>query len=76
MNQLSETTSFPKKIKGITAKLTINTLVKPVVVETKIQEKLNDALAKDIIENVIGPSPWISPMTAIESTPIIPYIIK
>lgn len=34
-------------------------------VEAKVEEKLNEALEKDIIEIVKGPSPWISPIVIV-----------
>lgn len=61
---------FPK-IKGISVRLSIDENVRPVQqplrripvsLETKVEEKLKEALAQDIIECVNEPSPWISPV--------------
>ncbi|KAH8308532.1 hypothetical protein KR059_008033, partial [Drosophila kikkawai] len=63
-------TPFPKW-KGLPVKLSINPDVKPIqqplrripiALEDKVTSKLEEALALDIIERVIGHSPWISPM--------------
>lgn len=37
----------------------------PVAVETRVEDKLNEALASDIIEKVTEPSQWISPMVIV-----------
>lgn len=37
----------------------------PIAVEEKVENKLNEALARDIIEKVMQPSPWISPMVIV-----------
>lgn len=62
------------KIKGITVKLSIDRTIKPiqqpvrripVAYEEKVENKLLEALKNDIIEQVNGPSPWISPIVII-----------
>ncbi|XP_058987406.1 uncharacterized protein K02A2.6-like [Musca domestica] len=62
------------KIAGIKVNLSIDTTVRPiqqplrrvpVAVEDRVEAKLNEALALDIIEPVIGPSAWISPVVVV-----------
>lgn len=64
---------FPK-IKDVLVKLSIDPTIKavqqpvrrvPIAVETQVTDKLNEALQKDIIEKVDGPSDWISPIVII-----------
>lgn len=73
INQISQTTTFSKN-KNVIVKLTIDPDVKPVKqplrripisVETLVEEKLSEALKKDIIEKVTEPSAWISPIVVI-----------
>ncbi|XP_030765263.1 uncharacterized protein K02A2.6-like [Sitophilus oryzae] len=70
INHIGKIEPFPK-VANIKIKLTINPNIKPIqqpvrripiAVEEKVEQKLNEALARDIIEPVQGPSPWISPM--------------
>lgn len=70
VNCVEETTPFPKW-KGIKVKLWIDHEVKPVqqplkripvALEDKVAANLKDALNRDIIEEVKGPSSWISPI--------------
>ncbi|KAH8236225.1 hypothetical protein KR032_010156, partial [Drosophila birchii] len=65
-----ETKPFPKW-KGVQIKLWIDPEVKPVqqplrripvALEDKVAAKLKDALDRDIIKKVTGPSSWISPI--------------
>ena len=37
----------------------------PVALEGKVEAKLNEALSLDIIEPVLGPSKWISPVVIV-----------
>uniref|UniRef100_A0ABD2W3B8 RNA-directed DNA polymerase n=1 Tax=Trichogramma kaykai TaxID=54128 RepID=A0ABD2W3B8_9HYME len=62
------------KIKNVLVKLSIDPYVKPVqqpvrrvpvAVEKQVEAKLNEALQKDIIEVVTGPSAWISPIVIV-----------
>lgn len=62
------------KIAGIKVRLSIDTSIKPVqqplrrvpvAVEDKVEAKLNEILALDIIEPVVGPSAWISPVVVV-----------
>ncbi|KAH8306760.1 hypothetical protein KR215_000743, partial [Drosophila sulfurigaster] len=63
-------TPFPKW-KGVTVKLLIDPNIRPiqqpmrripVAIEAKVLSKLEEALSSDIIEPVVGHSPWISPI--------------
>ncbi|XP_054745936.1 uncharacterized protein K02A2.6-like [Anastrepha obliqua] len=40
----------------------------PIALEEKFERKINEALVQDIIQTVVGPSSWISP--------IVPYVFK
>lgn len=62
------------KIPDIKIKLTIDSKIKPVqqpirrisiAVEARVEQKLDEALARDIIERVTEPSAWISPMVIV-----------
>lgn len=64
---------FPK-IRNVSIKLALDPSVKPVqqplrripiALEDKVEKKINEALAEDIIEPVAGPSSWISPIVAV-----------
>ncbi|KAL7726148.1 hypothetical protein ACLKA6_002618 [Drosophila palustris] len=70
INRVEETPPFPKW-KGVKVKLCIDHGVKPVqqpsrripvALEGKVMSKLEEALSRDIIEPVVGPSSWISPI--------------
>jgi len=70
---IEEVSAFPKW-KGDSVKLAINQDIKPVqqpmrripiALEEKVREKIQDALRRDIIEPVNGPSVWISPMVLV-----------
>ena len=70
VNKIKKCSIFPT-LKNIVVKLTIDPYVKPVqqplrripiAVEKLVEEKLESALQRGIIEKVDGPSPWISPM--------------
>ncbi|XP_062121662.1 uncharacterized protein K02A2.6-like [Drosophila sulfurigaster albostrigata] len=70
VNHIEELPVYPKW-KGDSVKLAINPDIKPVqqpmrripiALEEKVREKIQDALRRDIIEPVNGPSAWISPM--------------
>ncbi|KAH8283371.1 hypothetical protein KR054_000174, partial [Drosophila jambulina] len=63
-------TPFPKW-KGVTVKLLIDPSIRPIqqpmrripaAIEAKVLSKLEEALSNDIIEPVVGHSPWISPI--------------
>ncbi|XP_017467975.1 PREDICTED: uncharacterized protein LOC108360273 isoform X2 [Rhagoletis zephyria] len=73
VNNVDTETPFPK-IRNIEIKLSLNLSVKPIqqpmrripiVIEEKVEQKINEALAQDIIEPVLGPSSWISPIVAV-----------
>jgi len=73
INQIGTSKKFPK-LNNIRVKLTIDPSVKPVqqpvrripiAIESKVENKLMEALESDIIERVEGPSPWISPMVIV-----------
>lgn len=64
---------FPKML-NINIKLSIDESIKPVQqplrripvsAEQKVEDKLNEALAQDIIEQVNGPCRWISPIVVV-----------
>nr|CAH7744111.1 unnamed protein product [Callosobruchus chinensis] len=70
---LEKITEFPK-IKGIQVRLSVDPYVKPVQqpvrkipvsVEQQVENKIKEALQKDIIERVVEPSAWISPIVII-----------
>lgn len=70
VNEINKPTTFPK-IKNIQVKLSIDKTVRPVqqparripiAVEGLVDKKLTEALQKDIIEKVEGPSEWVSPI--------------
>lgn len=65
--------TFPK-FKNVKIQIPINDNVKPVIqpyrripipLEEKVNSKLNELLEADIIEEVNGPSPWVSPMVPV-----------
>ncbi|KAL7291197.1 hypothetical protein TKK_0015038 [Trichogramma kaykai] len=67
------TTEFPK-FKNISVEIPIDETVKPVIqphrripipLENKVNSKLEELLRKGIIEEVNGPSQWVSPMVPI-----------
>lgn len=71
--KLEKATPFPK-IKGFLIKLSIDPYVKPVQqplrkipisVESQVENKIKEALEKDIVEQVTEPSAWISPIVII-----------
>lgn len=71
--QTKQLKPFPK-IRGVVMEIPIDENVRPVqqpyrrppiAMEEKIEEKLRSLLEQDIIEQVHGPSPWISPMVAV-----------
>ncbi|KAL7301787.1 hypothetical protein TKK_0005775 [Trichogramma kaykai] len=73
VNRIQDMSIFPT-IKGVTVKLTIDPHVKPVqqpvrwipiAVEKLVEDKLDLALKRGIIEKVKGPSAWISPMVIV-----------
>nr|CAH7765262.1 unnamed protein product [Callosobruchus chinensis] len=73
ISTIEEETPFPK-IKNIVIKLTIDSTVKPVrqpvrrvpiSLEESVEAKLENALKTDIIERVLEPSQWISPIVII-----------
>lgn len=73
VNKIEALNSFPK-INDIKVKLAIDNTVKPiqqpmrripVALEQKVEDKLKEALAQDIIEPVVGPSSWISPIVIV-----------
>ncbi|KAL7291803.1 hypothetical protein TKK_0014584 [Trichogramma kaykai] len=66
-------TAFPK-FKNISVEIPIDSKVKPVMqphrriailLEEKVNSKLEELLQNDIIEEVKGPSKWVSPMVPI-----------
>lgn len=70
VNRIQEASPFPK-IKNITVKLTIDKSVRPVqqplrrvpmAIEALVENKLKEALQRDIIEPVEEYSAWISPI--------------
>ncbi|XP_054732030.1 uncharacterized protein K02A2.6-like [Anastrepha obliqua] len=70
LNHIEPLKPFPKW-KEVVIKLSINPEIKPVqqpmrripvALEEKVLAKLDEALSLDVIEPVIGHSPWISPM--------------
>ncbi|XP_043063170.1 uncharacterized protein LOC122319635, partial [Drosophila yakuba] len=70
INRIEEMEPFPKW-KNIEVSLSIDYDVKPVqqpvrripaALEDKVMERLDEALSRDIIEPVTGPSAWISPI--------------
>ncbi|XP_043063219.1 uncharacterized protein K02A2.6-like [Drosophila yakuba] len=70
VNRVEEPTPFPKW-KGVKVKLCIDPEIRavqqpvrriPVALEEKVHAKLEEALGHDIIEPVLGPSSWISPI--------------
>lgn len=70
VNRIEEPTPFPKW-KGVKVKLCIDPEIRPVqqpvrripvALEEKVQAKLGEAFKRDIIEPVMGPSSWISPI--------------
>ncbi|XP_046964591.1 uncharacterized protein K02A2.6-like [Vanessa cardui] len=72
VNQI-ETKIFPK-FKDVLVVIPIDDSVKPIVqpyrripipLEEKVQSKLNELLQKDIIEEVNGPSCWVSPIVPV-----------
>ncbi|XP_036334769.1 uncharacterized protein K02A2.6-like [Rhagoletis pomonella] len=73
VNSVEIVEPFPR-ISNIKVKLSLDPSIKPVkqpmrripiALEKKVEDKLNEALAKDIIEPVIGPCSWISPIVAV-----------
>ncbi|XP_043065997.1 uncharacterized protein [Drosophila bipectinata] len=73
INHIEEVSVFPKW-KGDSVKLAMDQDIKPVqqpmrripiALEGKVREKTQDALKRDIIEPVNGPSAWISPMVLV-----------
>ncbi|XP_041632601.1 uncharacterized protein [Drosophila kikkawai] len=73
VNHIQEVSVFPKW-KGDRVKLAINHNIKPVqqpmrripvALKVKVRDKIQDALKRDIIEPVNGPSAWISPMVLV-----------
>ncbi|XP_043862245.1 uncharacterized protein K02A2.6-like [Drosophila santomea] len=70
VNHIEEPTPFPKW-KGVKVKLCIDPEIRPVqqpvrripvALEEKVHAKPEEALKRDIIEPVMGPSSWISPI--------------
>lgn len=73
VNRIEDVMPFPK-MKGVLVKLSIDHLVRPVqqplrripiALEEKVANKLEEAIGLDIIEPVVGPSPWISPVVIV-----------
>lgn len=72
-NEASLEKAFPK-FKGVTVQIPIDETVKPVIqpyrrvpipLEEKVARKLRELKDADIIEEVNGPSPWVSPMVPV-----------
>ena len=64
---------FPK-VKGVVVQLTVDESIRPVqqplrrvpvAMEEKVEQKLKEAVQRDIIEPVVGPSEWISPVVLV-----------
>ncbi|XP_053954513.1 uncharacterized protein K02A2.6-like [Anastrepha ludens] len=73
VNNVEMMKAFPK-ISNVKIKLSLDPAIKPVkqpvrripiALERKVEDKLNEALAKDIIEPVTGPCGWVSPIVAV-----------
>lgn len=73
VNRIESAKAFPK-MKSVQVKLSIDPSVKPVqqpfrripiALENKVANKLEEAISLDIIEPVVGPSPWISPVVIV-----------
>lgn len=73
VNTIEQILPFPK-VKNVKVKLTIDPTVKavrqplrkvPVTVELAVEQKLDEALHREIIEKVNEPSDWVSPIVVI-----------
>ncbi|XP_053956201.1 uncharacterized protein K02A2.6-like [Anastrepha ludens] len=73
VNNVEMMQPFPK-ISNVKIKLSLDPAIKPVkqpvrripiALERKVEDKLNEPLAKDIIEPVTGPCGWVSPIVAV-----------
>ncbi|XP_050335789.1 uncharacterized protein K02A2.6-like [Bactrocera neohumeralis] len=73
VHRIEDKEPFPK-IKNVKVSLAIDCSIRPVqqpirripiALETKVAEKINEALHQDIIERVPGPSLWISPVVIV-----------
>ena len=74
VRQIQQTRCEFGKIKDIVVQLSIDKSIKPIqqplrripiALEVKVEEKLKEALDLGIIEEVVGPSSWISPVVIV-----------